>query len=457
LFKESPYTIGAFVYPNTQKKMNVTFLKDDLGVGTLTLDFTDADFAAEYKKRLRQYAAKANVKGFRPGKVPEQLVEKMYGEGLKAEALNDKVSETINSYLKDNNVQILGEIHNKDHHVADPKAKEFSLSYEMALVPEFTLPDLSTIELPKFNLQFTEEQARQEIDSFRKRSGKLQEQEVADDSSIIYAEFEQAGAEPKKTYLSAERMTDAGKAAFLGRKKDDEVTLVLEEAFSAEELRKVLFLSNPEDVAPQGKATFKVERIQNFALPELDQIFVEERLGVEYSTNEADVIKAYQAKMAVSAASGVEYVEQSKALAILSQKVDIKLPEAFLKHMVEHTYQHENRTLTDEEFSRELRGVRNNLLLDKLAETLEVQVDFEDVVSETMQAIVGSGYYNGGMQDEELRNMAIKLLSQKDRSVMNDMAGRARSGKILGAVAAKMARVEKSVTHEELQDIANSN
>jgi hypothetical protein len=164
----------------------------------------------------------------------------------------------------------------------------------------------------------------------------------------------------------------------------------------------------------------------------------------------------YQAKMAENASPGVEYVEQRQILKILRDIVEIPLPEAFLKHMVEHTYEHQQRALTDEEFTREMRGVRENLLLDKLAETLEVQVDFEDVVSETMQAIVGSGYYNGGMQDEELRNMAVKLLSQKDRQVMNDMAGRARSGKILAVVAQQMKRVDKKVSHEQLQEIANN-
>lgn len=438
--------------------MNVTFDKDATGVGTLTLNFTAADFSAEYKKRLRAYAAKANIKGFRPGKVPEQLVEKMYGQGLRAEALNDKVSETINTYLKENNVQILGEIHNKDHHVADPDAQEFTLAYEMALVPEFTLPDLSTIELPQYQLEFTEEQARQEIDSIRKRSGKLQEQDKADGSSIIYAEFEQSGLEPRKTYLSAERMTDAGKAAFDGAVVGDVITVVLEEAFSTDEIRKVLFLTKEEDVTPSGTASFKIERIQNFALPELDQTFVIEKLGVEYSADEAGIIQAYQAKMAENSRGGVEYVEQAVALNTLRESVNFTLPEAFLKHMVEHTYEHQQKQLTDEEFAREMRAVRNNLIMDKLAEQLEVQVDFEDVVSETMQAIVGSGYYpQGGGQDEELRQMAIRLLSQKDRNIMNEMAGRARSGKILAAAAQKMKRKETPVSHAELQEIANKN
>ncbi len=437
--------------------MNVTFSKDQ-GVGTLNLQFTTADFAAEYKKRLRSYAAKANVKGFRPGKVPEQLVEKMYGQGLKLEALNDKVSETINQYLKDNNVQILGEIHNKDHQEADPAASTFDLSYEMALVPEFDLPDLATIELPKFRLAFTDEQAKGEIESLRKRSGKLADQDAIEANSIIYAEYERSGEEPKKTYLSAERMTEAGQAAFMGAKAGDAVTVELGEAFSEDELRKVLFLSKPEDVTPAGKATFKVEKVQAFKLPELDQIFVEERLGLTYSEDEQTVIRAYADKMAANSQSGVEYVEQAIALNTLRETANISLPEAFLKHMVEHTYEHQQKQLTDEEFAREMKAVRNNLVLDKLAETLEVQVDFEDVVQETMQAIVGSGYYPAGMgNDEELRNMAIKLLSQKDRNIMNEMAGRARSGKILAAASAKMLRVEKSVSHEELQGIANQN
>jgi|GEM_PF-4679806 len=437
--------------------MNVTFTKDPQGVGTLTLDFTAADFGQEYKKRLRSYAAKASVKGFRPGKVPEQLIEKMYGEGLKAEALNQKVSDTINGYLKDNNVQILGEVHNKDHTHPDPAADAFSLVYEMALVPEFIMPDLGTLELPQYSVLFTEVQANQEIDSIRKRSGKLQEQESADDRSIIYAEFEQAGLEPKKTYLSAERMEDAGKAAFLGHKIGDVVTIELEIAFSEDELKKVLFISKPEDEVPAGTASFKIEKIQNFALPELDQAFVEDKLGVTHSANEAEVVAAYQAKMADAARNGIAYVEQAKALNILRESCAITLPEAFLKHMVENHYGDNKKELSEDEFGREMRGVRNNLVLDKLAETLEVKVDFEDVVQETMQAIVGSGYYPGGSQDEELRNMAIRLLSDKDRNVMNDMAGRARSGKILAAATATMKRVPKSVTHEEMQQIAGEN
>ena len=440
-----------------QQTMNVSFSKDELGVGTLTLDFTAQDFNAEYKKRLRKQASTAKIKGFRPGKVPEQLVEKMYGQAMRMEALNDKVSDTINNYLKENKVQILGEIHNKDHQVADPDAKEFSLSYEMALVPEFDLPDLATLPLPKYRLNFTEQEARQEIDTHRKRSGRLQEKDSVDDASIIYAEYAQAGQEPKKTYLSAERMTDAGRGAFFGKKAGETVSVDLTAAFNEDELRKVLFLASEDQATPTGSAEFKIEKIQGFSLPELDQNFVTDKLGVEYDADETQVVKNYQAKMADNSQSGAEYVEQAQALNTLRDSVKIQLPEAFLKHMVEHTYEHNQKEISNEDFAREMKAVRNNLIMDKLAETLEVNVDFEDVVTETMAAVVGSGYYNGGSQDDELRQMAIRLLSQKDRSVMNDMAARARSGKILAAAAAKMNRTEKLVGHQELQEIASRN
>ena len=75
----------------------------------LTLNISNEDYAPVKKKKLNDYRKRAEFKGFRKGNVPMSLIERVYGEQALGDAVNDLISEQLGSYIKDNNLNLIGE------------------------------------------------------------------------------------------------------------------------------------------------------------------------------------------------------------------------------------------------------------------------------------------------------------------------------------------------------------
>ncbi|MDO8897464.1 MAG: trigger factor family protein, partial [Bacteroidales bacterium] len=128
-------------------------LKEQTSDSTATIEIklVKADYEPEVNKALRDYQRKASVPGFRPGKVPFGMVKKMYGHSILADQVNKIVSDSLNNYIQDNEVRILG------YPMADAertgtfdfdKDEEFNFYFNVALAPEIN------IDLSDFNLTY---------------------------------------------------------------------------------------------------------------------------------------------------------------------------------------------------------------------------------------------------------------------------------------------------------------
>ena len=62
------------------------------------------DYINQFEKQLKDLKRKANLKGFRPGMVPIQLLKNLYGKGVLLEEINKIVSEKINNYIKESKI-----------------------------------------------------------------------------------------------------------------------------------------------------------------------------------------------------------------------------------------------------------------------------------------------------------------------------------------------------------------
>ena len=89
--------------------MNITKNQiDDLNA-TIKIELGKEDYAGRVEKALKDYQKKVVVNGFRPGKTPMGIVKKMCGKSLLVDEINKVLGESLNNYIKENNLQILGE------------------------------------------------------------------------------------------------------------------------------------------------------------------------------------------------------------------------------------------------------------------------------------------------------------------------------------------------------------
>ena len=153
--------------------------KGDL-LATIQIDIDKADYAEDVKKELKNYQHKAVLPGFRQGKVPFGMIEKMYGASVTFDKLNKKVSEALNNHILENKLDIMGyPLSDPDkQQPTDPETQEsMSFFFEVGLKPEIKV-ELGKIAMNDYNIKASDKEIDETIKRIRegnKKDDKLPE------------------------------------------------------------------------------------------------------------------------------------------------------------------------------------------------------------------------------------------------------------------------------------------
>ena len=86
--------------------MNISHQNTDNLNAVISIEISKADYQEKVDKSLRAYGQKANIPGFRKGKVPFSMLMKMFGKSVRVEEINRLVSESLYNYIRDNKLNL---------------------------------------------------------------------------------------------------------------------------------------------------------------------------------------------------------------------------------------------------------------------------------------------------------------------------------------------------------------
>ena len=117
---------------------------------------------------LQKHAKKAKIDGFRPGKAPKNVIEKMYGGMAYEDALNELINKNFINLIVENEIDLVGypefDIINKD----DKNATDFMFCAMFEVIPTIKIVDIGTYEIEKPFYNLTESDVNRTIDMLRK-------------------------------------------------------------------------------------------------------------------------------------------------------------------------------------------------------------------------------------------------------------------------------------------------
>ena len=171
--------------------MNIVRKDLDQNNVTLTLSIVKADYAEKVDKTFRDYRKKANIPGFRPGMVPVGLVKKMYGKAVTAEEINKLVSDGLYNYIRENDLNILGEpLPSAGQEQIDfDNQEEFEFVFDLGLAPEFEVELSANDKVDYYTISVTEEMIDNQVKSYTGRYGKYVQEEVVEEKDMIKGEL----------------------------------------------------------------------------------------------------------------------------------------------------------------------------------------------------------------------------------------------------------------------------
>jgi trigger factor len=133
----------------------------------ITLTLPVATIANEVESRLKKLARQVKIDGFRPGKVPMNIVSQRYGYSVHYEVMNDKVGEAFSVAANEAKLRVAGQPRITEKEGAPEGEVSFDAIFEV--FPEVKLGDLSTAEVEKVSAEVTDAAIDRTIDILRKQ------------------------------------------------------------------------------------------------------------------------------------------------------------------------------------------------------------------------------------------------------------------------------------------------
>lgn len=299
----------------------------------LEVDASAEEFEAALELAYRKAKSKINVPGFRKGKAPRKMIEKLYGETcFYDDAVNAMLPALVGSALDEAKLEI----------VARPDidvtaiSKEGGVSFKVKCItkPEVEISDYKGIEVEKTVKTITDEDVDNQIQNMRERNGRLitVEDRAAEKGDVAVIDFEgfmdgkafDGGKEDNfELKLGSGQFIPGFEEQIEGKNTGDEFTI------------NVTFPENYQMTELAGKpAEFKIRlnEIKTVELPDLDDDFAMDTS--EFDTLEelkADVRKKLEENAEKSAESDVEV----KIYDIIADKMQAEIPEVMYENKID--------------------------------------------------------------------------------------------------------------------------
>lgn len=425
--------------------MSLQVEKMEKNMAKLTIEVSAEELDKAMQNAYLKARGKISIPGFRKGKAPRKMIEQMYGKGIFLEdAANALIPEHYSKALEECDLEIVSQPE-IDVTQAEP-GKAFIFTAEVAVKPEVTLGEYKGVEVPKSETEVTDEDIDAEIKKEQEKNSRTVtvEDRGAENGDITTIDFEGfvdgvafeggKGTDYPLT-LGSGSFIPGFEDQLVGAKAGDhvEVNVTFPEEYQAAELA--------------GKAAVfqcDVKKVETKELPELDDDFAQD--VSEFDTlaeYRDDVKKNLTEKKEKEARAAKENTAVDKAI----ENAEMEIPDAMLNTQVrqmmnDFASRMQSQGLTMEQYfqftgmtaekmqeemkPQALKRIQTRLVLEKIAETENIEVS-EDEVNEEISKMAEMYKMEADklkelLGDRELEQMKKDMAVQKAVTLVADEA-----------------------------------
>lgn len=453
--------------------MKITFENPDKVNGLMTITVEEADYKAEVEKTLKDYRKRANIPGFRPGQVPMGLVKRQVGPQVKADAINKVLGESLQKYIVDNKIPMLGQpLGAEGHEPVDlEKDAPYEFKFDIAVAPEFKIELTDKDKVTYYNIEVDDKLIDQQVDMFASRNGHYDKAEVYDpeqrdmlkgDLRELDAEGNtlEGGIEIEGAVLMPQYMkVDDQKKLFDGAKPGDIITWNPRKAYpeSDVEISSLLKIEKEQVAEHTGDFSYQITEISRFVKAEINQELFDSVYGTEVGIKDEKAFRETIAKgLSAQLESDADYQFLQDVRKYAEEKVgELTFPEALLKRMMLQNNQDKGEEFVEKNFEASIKELKWHLIREQLAEAAGVKVEDADVktAAKEMARAQFAQYGMNNVPDEYLENYAQEML--KKRETVDNLVERAIDHKLTLALKGIVKLAKKKISLDDFNKKVN--
>lgn len=439
--------------------MEITLDKHSANQASVKIKLNEADYQPKVDAKLKDYAKKANIKGFRPGKAPVSMVKRMYGTSVLVDEINNLLSTSLNDYLKSQPFKILGDplpvLEDADK-IDWNEQKEFEFQYKIGFVEDVKVNLDGTLEATSYNIKMDEKEVDNTIENLRSQYGKMTNPEISEENDFLYGDLKSEDGAFEKTFsLPLSKVEKKSLKKFLGLKKNDSVEFEPSKVIK-EDLAATLDISEEEASGLNGKFTFYVQNINRTELADLNQEFFDKLFGEGLVNSEEEMRDKVRSIMSENYNKELKVFSDEKIKEKLISNANIALPESFLKEWLLRA--NEGKVTEDQveqEYPIYAKQLSWTILSNAIAKDNDIQAEHEDVIEKTKEMIREQFASSGlGAQLEASMDLFVdNYLKGNEGQNYMQMLTSVQNDKVLAFVKEKAAIKEEEIGVDKFQDL----
>jgi trigger factor len=435
--------------------------KKDKTTATIKVNLKEADYTPKVDQKLKEYSKKVNLKGFRQGKVPTGLIQKMYGKGIKIEEINLLLSKSVSDYIKESKLAILGDPLPDTEGASKidwENQKEFEFNYNIGLVPDFTY-DLSKLNITKNEIEVDTNIVNETIENLRNQYGKSTNPEVSAEGDFLAGELKEVNGDyTTQTLIPTNKINKKETKAFVGLKKGDKVSFDIKKVFEdAAAIAHATGLSKEEAEKKEGIFELTVSNISRSEAADLDQDFFDKLFGKDAVKTEAEFSEKLKSTIEENYSREADNLLNRDIQTQLVDNTSIELPDDFLKRWL--LLSNEGK-ITQEQIEKEyefyLKELKWSLIKNKIGEENSLKVENDEILAKTKE-MIAQQFGNmplGEEMDETLNKIAENYLQQDKGKNYMKLFEQVFYEKVLAVIKDKAKFTTKKISVDEFKKVA---
>ena len=449
--------------------MNITFDNSTkAGSGLMTIVIEEADYQDDVRKQLNDYRRRVNMPGFRPGQAPLPLIKKQVGPQIKVDVINKLVGNKIYDYIKENNINMLGEPmpHLGEEPIDLDQPAPYTMKFDIAVAPEMDIKLTKKNKIAYYDIEVEDKMIDQQIDSYASRGGSYEKVDDYQDGDMLKGDIRELNADGSTkeggievsdaiilpSYIKA----DDQKALFQGCKLGDILTINPKKAYpdSTVEISSLLKISKEEAENITSDFSYQITEISRYNKHAIDQELFNQVFGEGTVNSE----KEFREKIAANLKEQMNENAQYRFLVDVREYVEKKLgkveyDDELMKRIMLANNKEHDQEYVDKNYEASIKELTWHLAKNKLMEQCEIKLEDADVkaAAKDMARIQFAQYGMSNIPEEYLDNYAEEMMKKPEQ--VDQFVNQAADRKLMTALKDIVTLDTKSITFDELQKL----
>lgn len=448
--------------------MNITQENIDKLNAVVKIQLKAEDYKPQVEKAIKDQAKKVKLPGFRPGMVPAAHIKKMYGKSILVDEVNRLLSDSLNNYITENKIEVLGQPLPK----VDQDAKynwdfeeDYDFSFELGLAPEVKATFSAKDKVPYFDIQLDAETLASRLKNIRRSYGKMTNPDTVAEGDVIYGELVQLspdgsifeGGITNTASLRLDLVEDkATLKSLIGLKKDDVLELDVQKAYKKDAHRIAQLLNIDEELAKDLKSNFRltVKNINRIEEAELNQEFFDKVYGAGAVNSEEEFMEKMKGELKGMMTENADRKLQFDIVNYGVEKFSMDLPDAFLKRWLKTVNEDK---ITDEQIAEQYddfaKNLRWTLIENKIVTDNNLEIKSEEVVEMAKKRIDAQFrmYSPTALTEEQLQEYAVNFLQDRERA--SKLYEEVRSAKVFDFLKSVVTLDKKEIDYNKFLEM----